>query len=67
MIQVLRKRWIVLRSFGPQKEFSIYYSVDQVDPEMVRVETLLRELVLSNQVSGWRYVCVFECCRWSAM
>ncbi|GIH11780.1 transcriptional regulator [Rhizocola hellebori] len=66
-IRVLRNCSIVGPNFVPYTGFSIYHFADPEDPETVVVETLARELVLSDQNSVRRYAQVFDWLRESAL
>ncbi len=66
-IQVLLRSATVGPEFIPYTGFSIYHFVDPDDPETVAVETLVRELVLSDRGVVDRYAQVFEWLRESAL
>ena len=66
-IRVLRSGTAVGPNFAPYTGFSIYHFSDPGDPETVAVETLARELVLSDHVTVRRYVQVFNWLRESAL
>jgi Domain of unknown function (DUF5753)/Helix-turn-helix domain len=66
-VRVLRRDAIVGPHYLPYTGFSIYHFVDPDDPETVTVETLARELVLSDQESVLRYIQLFDWLRKSAM
>ncbi len=66
-IRVLRNGAIVGPNFVPYTGFSIYHFVDPGDPQTVAVETLARELVLSDSPTVRRYVQVFNWLRESAL
>jgi transcriptional regulator with XRE-family HTH domain len=66
-VRVLRRDAIVGPFYLPYTGFSIYHFADPDDPETVTVETLARELVLSDQESVLRYVQVFDWLRQSAL
>ncbi|MFC7763885.1 DUF5753 domain-containing protein [Catellatospora bangladeshensis] len=58
-IRVLPRTATVGRHFVPYTGFSIYHFPDPGDPETVAVETLARELVLTDRNSVDRYATVF--------
>ncbi|MEV0457830.1 helix-turn-helix domain-containing protein [Catellatospora methionotrophica] len=58
-IRVLLRAATVGHHFIPHTGFSIYHFPDPGDPETVAVETLARELVLTDRNSVERYACVF--------
>jgi hypothetical protein len=66
-VRVLRRGSPVGPFYLPYTGFSIYHFADPDDPETVTVETLARELVLSDQESVLRYIQVFDWLRQSAM
>lgn len=66
-VRVLRREAVVGPHYLPYTGFSIYHFADPDDPETVTVETLARELVLSDQESVLRYIQVFDWLRQSAM
>jgi len=66
-VRVLRRQAVVGPHYLPYTGFSIYHFADPDDPETVTIETLARELVLSDQESVLRYIQVFDWLRQSAM
>jgi len=66
-IRVLPRTATVGPHFVPYTGFSIYHFADPDDPETVAVETLARELVLSDRASIDRYAQVFEWLRLSSL
>jgi uncharacterized protein DUF5753/helix-turn-helix protein len=66
-VRVLRRDTIVGPYYLPYAGFSIYHFADPDDPETVTVETLARELVLSDQESVLRYIQLFDWLRQAAM
>jgi transcriptional regulator with XRE-family HTH domain len=58
-IRVLPRAATVAQHFIPYSGFSIYHFSDPDDPETVAVETLARELVLTDRGGVERYVRVF--------
>jgi hypothetical protein len=54
-------------NFVPYTGFSIYHFTDPEDPEIVAIETLARELVLSDPNSVRGYAQVFDWLRESAL
>lgn len=66
-IRVLVSQAVVGPHFVPYTGFSIYHFADPDDPETVAVETLARELVLSDRPSVHRYTQVFGWLRQSAL
>jgi transcriptional regulator with XRE-family HTH domain len=66
-IRVLPRAATVGPDFVPYTGFSIYHFADPDDPETVAIETLARELVLSDRGAIDRYAQVFEWLRLSAL
>lgn len=66
-IRVLLRNASVGPNFVTYTGFSIYHFVDPDDPETVAVETLARELVLTDRTSVHRYGQVFEWLRAAAL
>lgn len=66
-VRVLRRGTPVGPHYLPYTGFSIYHFADPDDPETVAIETLARELVLSDHESVLRYVQVFDWLREAAL